>query len=83
MKKTNKPQKKIWFRAKCYGWGWYPSSWHGWLVLFIWFVLFVLSMALMKDELVKNLIVIFIITGILLGICWKKGEKPRWRWGNK
>jgi predicted GH43/DUF377 family glycosyl hydrolase len=27
-------QKRIfWFRAKEYGWGWYPATWEGWLVL--------------------------------------------------
>ncbi len=29
MKKTRKAR---WFRTKEYGWGWYPSSWQGWLI---------------------------------------------------
>ena len=28
---TNK-KKKLWFKAKNYGWGWYPASREGWLV---------------------------------------------------
>jgi hypothetical protein len=81
MKKQNKTEKKFWFKAKCYGWGWYPSSWEGFLVLLVWFILFVLSLKLMDHEWLKNMIVIFIITGIMIWICYKKGEKPGWRWG--
>ena len=22
--------QKLWFKAKLYGWGWYPCSWEGW-----------------------------------------------------
>ncbi len=24
---------KYWFKAKNYGWGWYPATWQGWLIL--------------------------------------------------
>jgi hypothetical protein len=83
MKKKQEENKrdKLWFRAKCYGWGWYPCSWQGWLVIFIWTVLFCSSLILLDHEWLKNLIVIAIITGILIWICYKKGEKPEWRWG--
>lgn len=27
-----RPQKVIWFKAKKYGWGWYPVTWQGALV---------------------------------------------------
>jgi len=74
-------QKKLWFRAKYYGWGWYPCSWQGWLVLFIWAGLFVFGIAKLDHEWLKNIIVIAILTGILIWICRKTGEKPRWRWG--
>lgn len=77
MKKT----KKLWFKAKCFGWGWYPCSLEGWLVLLVWAILFVLSVIKMDHEWLKNLLFIFIITGILIWVCWKTGEKPRWRWG--
>lgn len=73
--------KKLWFKAKCYGWGWYPSSWEGFLFLLVWLVLFALSIKMMDHEWLKNLIFIFIITGILIYICYKKGEKPGWCWG--
>lgn len=76
-----KEKKKLWFRAKCYGWGWYPSAWQGWLVLLGWAVLFVFGIIKMDHEWLKNLLGIFIFTGLLIYICYKKGEKPRWRWG--
>jgi len=76
-------KKEIWFKAKNYGWGWYPCSWQGWLVLLVWAMLFVFGIATFDHEWLKNLFVIFIFTGILIYICYKKGEKPSWRWGGK
>lgn len=77
--------EKLWFRTKTYGWGWYPSSWEGWLVLFIFTVLFVAN-AVTLDTASQNIPVWFFVrTGILvfvlLLVCWLKGETPRWRWG--
>jgi len=73
--------KKLWFKAKIYGWGWYPCSWQGWLVLLVWAVIFVFAIIKLDYEWVKNFLVILVITLILIYICYKKGEKPRWRWG--
>lgn len=84
VKKESKKDKKIWFKAKCYGWGWYPCSWQGWLVILIWAVVFTLSLVMIEEndhEIGKNLAIILIITAFLIYISWKKGEKPRWRWG--
>jgi uncharacterized membrane protein YhaH (DUF805 family) len=76
--------KKFWFKRKTYGWGWYPSSWQGWLVLLIWVAFFTSFVIKMDDhEWLKNLIFIVISTAILIYICYKKGEKPKWQWGNK
>ncbi|MDB5264536.1 MAG: hypothetical protein JWN64_107 [Parcubacteria group bacterium] len=30
-----KSQKRLWFRAKDYGWGWVPVTWQGWLITLI------------------------------------------------
>jgi len=83
-------EKKIWFKAKHYGWGWYPCTWQGWLVLLIWLiVLFTIVGTLDKDNssvtevVIPYLIKIFIIVSVLIYICYKKGEKPGWRWGAK
>ena len=73
--------KKIWFRRKAYGWGWYPASWEGWLTLIIWMFLFVSLVIKIDHELMKNLIYIFLSVGVLIWICYVKGEEPRWQWG--
>ena len=80
-KQKAKPKNKLWFKAKCYGWGWYPCSWEGWLVILIWVTLFTFGVLKMDHEWLKNVIFISIFTAILIWICYKKGEKPRWRWG--
>lgn len=72
-------KKKLWFRAKYYGWGWYPCSWEGWIMLFIWAIVFVSSILMMDHEWLKNLLIIFLTTFLLIYICYKTGEKPRWR----
>lgn len=79
--------KKIWFKAKNYGWGWYPSTWQGWLVLGA-YLLIITGFALLfaqNPESTANIIIFvsvsLILTAILLVICWKTGEKPEWRWG--
>ncbi len=81
-------EKKLWFKAKTYGWGWTPATWQGWLVLFVYIVIivrFTLISGLKTQpvsELLLNLFIYSIIPTILLIlICFKKGEKPHWSWG--
>ena len=74
---------KIWFKRKLYGWGWTPVTWEGWLVIAVWIVIFYFSIIKMDHEWLKNTIFIFLMTGALLWICYKKGEKPRWQWGKR
>ncbi len=81
-------EKKYWFKAKRYGWGWYPSSWQGWLIIGI-YTFF--AVAIFKDidnashsgsdTLIGFVLPFVLLTLILLLICYKTGEKPRWRWG--
>ena len=26
---------QLWFKAKKYGYGWYPATWQGWLVILV------------------------------------------------
>jgi len=40
---------KVWFKAKRYGYGWYPSSWQG-LLITITFLLLVLSSFFFIDK---------------------------------
>lgn len=86
-KLDGRPERKLWFRRKCYGWGWYPVSWEGWLTT----LLYVLGLVfIFKDvggkyssggETFTTIILPFIIlTAILIGICYIKGESPKWQW---
>ena len=78
-----------WFKAKLYGWGWTPVKWQGWLVVFVYVISLVL-LSLTIDETSPDREVVFtfllpfaILTAMLIRICYKKGEKPGWRWGVK
>ena len=72
---------KIWFKRKLYGWGWTPTTWEGWLVILLWIIIFVSLVQTMDHEWLKNIIFIIIMISILIFICYKKGEKPKWQWG--
>ena len=74
---------KIWFVRKTYGYGWTPSTWEGWLVIFLWLILFIPLTIMIEYNWILYLGGIFIITGMLVYIAYKKGEKARWQWGEK
>lgn len=82
--------KKNWFKRKQYGWGWYPSSWEGWFVLLIYIGLLVkqfididkLSLST-SAAIVAFILPVIVSTAILIAVCYWKGEKPRWQWGEK
>jgi len=74
---------KIWFARKTYGWGWTPVTWQGWVVILVWVTLFYFTIVQMDHEWFKNLLAIIFMVGVLIYICYKKGEKPHWQWGNK
>lgn len=75
-------QKKIWFPAKKYGWGWGPPRcWQGWMVLAVWFAALLAGTPLAVHAPAFFAAHAIFLAGILLFICWLKGEKPRWRWG--
>jgi len=72
---------QYWFKRKLYGWGWTPVKWQGWLVLFVWIVFFFCGVVTMKFEPTKMFVFTVLAVGLLFYICYKKGEKPGWRWG--
>jgi len=76
-------EKKIWFRRKLYGWGWTPCTWEGWAVLFVWVVFFILATQNLDHEWFKNLLFVVLSFAILIVVCYKKGEKPKWQWGKR
>lgn len=82
--------KEYWFKAKNYGWGWYPARWQGWVVLIIYIGLMVWNFNRIdgmqhsgSDTLLNFIPQTVLLTFILIGICFKTGEKPEWRWGKK
>ena len=89
MEKQNK-EKKLWFKNKTYGYGWYPASIEGWMCIIV-YVLFIalLSTSLGGDNVTVRgtvlpyfLYVVF-ATFLLIYTAYKHGEKPKWQWGKK
>jgi isopentenyldiphosphate isomerase len=82
--------KQFWFKAKEYGYGWYPSSWQGWAVLLM-YAFSVTSLFVfannhthsVSDMLTAFFPVFYILTVFLLIICYTTGQKPRWQWGSE
>ena len=82
-----KEEKEIWFPAKKYGIGWgLPITWQGWVVSLS-YLLIVLggSFTLTGTPRSKMFFLLFAmaLTILFIYICIKKGEKPKWRWGDK
>lgn len=80
-------KNSIWFQRKRYGWGWTPCSWQGRLTTFL-FVASILGISIAKEKtgyLSNELFwgAIVLLSAILLAVCYLKGEKPRWTWGEK
>lgn len=77
-----------WFKRKLYGWGWTPVKWQGWLVivLYVSYLVYVFrlidSIQHSGSDTLINFAPLFILSSvILIYICYKKGEKPKWQWG--
>lgn len=80
------PENKIWFPAKTYGYGWGPPKcWQGWLVVGIYFALFGIGALTLIESHGAGPFVGYVLalTAVLLLVCWRKGERPRWRWGKE
>jgi hypothetical protein len=79
-------KKNYWFKGKRYGWGWYPSSWQGWGVL-LGFIALILwnsshtdaSGQTLRPFILENLLLVV----LLIVICYRTGEPPKWRWGEE
>ena len=83
-------QKTLWFKAKTFGWGWYPSTWQGWGVLFLYLFAVISNVVFVNNHVHSNSDFLiqffpqeFVLTAFLIIICYAKGEKPMWRWGNR
>jgi hypothetical protein len=76
-----KQDADLWFRRKKYGWGWTPATREGWYVTAGAVVAIGLSALYFEDRPDIGMAVIALIIGILLIICYRKGEPPKWSWG--
>jgi len=76
---------RYWFRAKRYGWGWgLPSSPAGWTFFLSWIVMLVVGVVWLKrHQSLPPAGFVAMMTSLLVLVCYKKGEPPSWRWGNK
>ncbi len=82
--KENK--KGFWFPAYTYGFGWgLPVKWQGWVVILVYSILIAAGIFFIDHAKHQAWFYIYcsILTIILFLICWKKGEKLKWRWGQK
>lgn len=78
---------KYWFKAKTYGYGWYPATWQGWLSVLVYLIILIGLIYVFGTNIEKYivfyLITVFILTGLLIYISYKKGEPAKWHWGKK
>lgn len=77
-----------WFKRKLYGWGWTPARWQGWLVTLGAIALIVAigirfeRMGSPEAALLTELILPIIgVVVLLIVVCLRTGESPRWQWG--
>nr|MBP7805039.1 hypothetical protein [Candidatus Paceibacterota bacterium] len=73
-------ERKYWFKAKQYGWGWYPATWQGWAILAM-YIFATLTTSFYIDShqystfnsLIGFFPTIYILTVFLIIICYKTG----------
>ncbi|MCF7815784.1 MAG: hypothetical protein K9M10_02590 [Candidatus Pacebacteria bacterium] len=77
-----------WFKRKLYGWGWTPATREGWGVTLLWiavvlgdFIRIDRNSHSESDTLIAFAPHAVILIVILIVICYKKGESPKWQWG--
>jgi hypothetical protein len=78
--------KKYWFPAKRYGWGWgLPTTWQGWVVFCVYFALLVVGLLVVPPAQSEIGFIAYVValSAVLCGVCYAKGEPPKWRWGRR
>jgi len=78
-------ENRYWFPAKRYGWGWGPPNcWQGWTVLSGWLALFfTVTRLFARNQGAAYWLSVIAMLGLLLAICYAKGEPLAWRWGDR
>ena len=76
------PPDQAWFPPKTYGWGWgVPRRWQGWVVVAAFVAAQVGAAALLPRHPGWFVPAVVVNGAGLIAVCWWKGERPRWRWG--
>lgn len=78
--------KRYWFPAKRYGWGWgFPVAWQGWAVLAAYVAGIIAAWRYVPPgaQPLRYAICFVLLTVALVLVCRLKGEPTRWRWGGK
>ncbi len=76
------PDRRYWFKAKRWGWGWgRPCSWEGWAISLAYLAAVLASSTLGPARRPLNIAVLLLGTPLLLWACVARGEPARWRWG--
>ena len=78
-------------KRKRFGWGWTPTTWQGWLFIFLQVgVMFTAAMQLPANsthpssaQLIKLFIILGLVVATILLVGNQIGPSPRWRWGKK
>lgn len=80
--------ERLWFKRKLYGWGWTPATWQGWVIILGFLTVlgvdFFFIASPFLDPGVPQIAFLFrtlLYVIVLVTLCYKKGEKPRWQWG--
>jgi hypothetical protein len=78
-------ESSYWFPAKRYGWGWGPPiAWQGWTVLALWLIaIFASAVVFLPKRMIAFQVSILLLTVALVLVCYKTGEPPSWRWGDR
>jgi len=81
----------LWFKARRYGWGWTPVTIEGWLVMLGFIVAVGIVTAIFLYQLRQGgdprwaallfILMLMVLSGLVIAVCWVTGERPRWRWG--
>lgn len=79
-------QRKYWFPAKRYGWGWgFPAAWQGCVVIVVYVCLIGAGVTFISpsDEPALFVAWLVLLSLLLIAVCWARGEPPQWRWGKR
>ena len=80
--------ERLWFKAKTYGYGWYPCSWQGWTIILVYIMVLLITFRIVDlrshsgiDTLFGMFVPFIVLTLLLIVIGYKTGERARWKWG--